>query len=130
MKFLYSDKKTGKTASVELSVDQVTYLLNRKLGSEIDGTALGFSGYKFKITGGSDSSGFGMDRSISEQLKIRVMRKQKRKGQKRVLRRITVRGNTISTETNQVSASIIEYGSKPLEEMFPKKEKKVEEEKK
>ena len=58
------------------------------------------------------------------------MRKQKRKGQKRVLRRITVRGNTISTETNQVSASIIEYGSKPLEEMFPKKEKKVEEEKK
>lgn len=122
MKLLYSDKKTGMTSSVELDSDKAALLLNMRIGSELDGTAFGLTGYKLKITGGSDSSGFPMDSSISGQAKVRAMREKSRKGGEKGTRRmVTLRGNTITSDTKQVSAIITEYGSKPIEEIFPKK---------
>jgi small subunit ribosomal protein S6e len=127
MKLLYSDLKTGKTSSVELDSEKALLLLNLKIGSEIDGTAFGLTGYKLKITGGSDSSGFALDRSISGQAKIRAMRSRNMKGkEKGVHKMVTLRGNMITNDTKQVSTIITEYGSKPLDEIFPKKEKETE----
>ena len=130
MKFLYSDKKTGKTAGMDLDAEKAAYLYSKKIGDEIDGTILGLTGYKLKITGGSDSSGFALEPSIGGQLKIRVMRQRSKKDSKRLSRRITVRGNVISNDTNQVSAAIVEYGSKPLSELFVEKPKAEAEAKK
>ncbi len=79
MKFLYSDKKTGKTAGMDLDAEKASYLYSKKIGDEIDGTILGLTGYKLKITGGSDSSGFALEPSIGGQLKIRVMRQRSKK---------------------------------------------------
>ncbi len=39
-------------------------------------------------------------------------------------RRSTVRGNTIAPGIAQINMAIVEYGEKPLEELFPKKEAK------
>ena len=61
------------------------------------------------------------------QLKRKTLRERKKKSTgERVLKRVTVRGNMISSDTSQVSVAITEYGSKPVEEIFPKKEKKEE----
>ncbi len=125
MKLLYSDKKTGLTASMELDQEKALLFVNRKIGSDVDGTAIGLSGYKLKITGGSDSSGFALDPSIAGQGKVRTMRDRKRKG-KSMRIKVMVRGNTITAETKQVSVEIVEYGSKPVEELFPKKAKAEE----
>ena len=75
MKIVFSDPKTGKSAQMQLDKDKEAMLLNHKINDIIDGSALGLSGYKMKITGGSDKSGFAMDRSISGAIKTRVLRK-------------------------------------------------------
>lgn len=122
MKLLYSDKKTGMTASMELDEERAAVLLNSRIGGEVDGGAFGLSGYTLKITGGSDSSGFPLDRSVSMQGKTRVMRVQHRK-RGAAVRRMMVRGNLITNDVKQVSAVITQYGSKPIEEVFPNAKK-------
>ena len=127
MKLIYSDPKTGLSASMELDDDRKAALLNRKIGDEIDASIFGLTGYKVRITGGSDSSGFPLEPSMQGQLKRKTLRERKKKSTgERVLKRVTVRGNMISSDTSQVSVVITEYGSKPVEEIFPKKEKKEE----
>ena len=61
---MYSDPKTGLTAQMELDEAQSAQLLNRRIGDVVEGAPFGLSGYKLKIKGGSDSSGFPLDRSI------------------------------------------------------------------
>ena len=127
MKLIYSDPKTGLSASMELDDDRKAALLNRKIGDEIDASIFGLTGYKVRITGGSDSSGFPLEPSMQGQLKRKTLRERKKKSTgERVLKRVTVRGNMISSDTSQVSVAITEYGSKPVEEIFPKKEKNEE----
>ena len=131
MKLMYSDPKTGPTAQMELDEAQSAQLLNRRIGDVVEGAPFGLSGYKLKIKGGSDSSGFPLDRSIQGSQKLHVMRKVatsgKRKGE---YKRMMIRGGMISPDTIQVSAVITEYGSTPIETLMPKKEKKASEEKK
>jgi len=130
LKFLYSDKKSGLTATMDLNDEMISLLLNKKIGDEIDGTALGLTGYKLKITGGTDSSGFPLEASISGQIKTKVIRERLNKNKEKINKRITVRGNVISSDVKQVSALITEYGSKPIEELFTAKKKEEENDKK
>jgi hypothetical protein len=37
-----------------------------------------------------------------------------------------IRGNMVSVDTGQINTIITEYGTKSMEELFPKKEKPVE----
>lgn len=114
---------------MELDEEKSALLLNKKIGGEIDGSLIGLSGYTLKITGGCDASGFPLDRSVQTQGKLKVMKVQRRKGREPAFRRMTVRGNLITSDTKEISAIITTYGSKPLEELFPKKakeEKQVE----
>ena len=131
MKIVYSDPKTGKSAVMQLDTDKSTFLLNHKLNDVIDGTVLGLSGYKLKITGGSDKSGFALNGSISGSIKTRVLRRVSNSGKnKGIHERKMVRGNTISSDTELVNTVIVEYGEKPTSEIFPEssgsKEKKEE----
>ncbi|HUY70154.1 MAG TPA: S6e family ribosomal protein [Candidatus Baltobacteraceae bacterium] len=123
MKIVYSDPKTGKSGQMEVKEDADAFFLNRKLGEIIDGAAIGLSGYKFKISGGSDNSGFPMDRSIQGYLKARAMKTVPVSGRRKGIHtRATVRGNTISAETTQINLVVTEYGEKPLEYAEKKKE--------
>jgi small subunit ribosomal protein S6e len=126
LKIVYSDKKSGRSMQAEISKDLVPQLINMRIGEMLDGSIIGLPGYKLKITGGSDTSGFGMNKNTLGSRKIKVLRELKH-GQ---LERLTVVGNSISATTAQINAVVTEYGSKPAEEVFPTpkpKEKKAPE---
>ena len=131
MKIVYSDPKSGRTAQSELSSDMVAMVINKRIGDEIDGAVIGLSGYTLKITGGSDKSGFPMDNSIQGTAKRSVMKKVADAGKdKGEYRRKTVAGSTISENIEQLNAVIVKYGDKPIDEVFPKKEKPKDQEQK
>jgi len=89
---------------------------------------MGLTGYKFKISGGSDKSGFPMDRSIEGTAKVKAMRMISKSGRQRgQYKRQSMRGNVISVDTEQVNMVVLEYGEKSPEELFPKKEKAAKE---
>ena len=125
MKIVYSDPKSGRSAQVELDKEKSALMLNYKIGDVIEGDLVGIHGCKLKITGGSDSSGFPMDRSIQGTIKTTVMKPVSESGRlKGIVRRKTVRGGMISQDVELVNTVIVEHGSRELDELFPKKEKK------
>ena len=141
----FGDPKTGKTVKKVISEDQAQVFLKKRIGDKINGKDIGFEGYEFEITGGSDYCGFPMRRDVIGASRKRVLmvsgvgiRKKKRKGRKV---RKTVAGNTIHPKTAQINLKILKMGSKPLAEEKPaeggekapkaeKKEEKPKEEKK
>lgn len=124
MKVVYSDPKIGKTNQMEITNDVVHYLINKKIGEIFDGSLLGLTGFKLKITGGSDKSGFPMNKSIDSSIKTRIL---KRSGKD--YERKNVRGKIISNEIEQINTVIVEYGSKPVSELFKIEEKQEHKEK-
>ena len=130
MKIVFSDPKSGRSGQLEVKLENAAILLNKKIGETIDGTSLGMSGYKLKITGGSDKSGFPMDRSIEGTAKSKVLSVVATSGrQKGQFMRQSRRGAVISADTEQVNMVVVENGEKPFDEIFPKKEKPKEEKK-
>ncbi|MDE1768037.1 MAG: 30S ribosomal protein S6e [Candidatus Micrarchaeota archaeon] len=127
MKLVYSDKKTGKTSEMEVPKDREGAFIGKMMGETLEGSTVGLDGYKMKITGLSDSSGAPSRAEIEGTRKARPLLstgpgvKHPKKGfrTKRM-----VRGNQISADTSQVNTVIVEYGSKPVEELFKPKEKK------
>jgi small subunit ribosomal protein S6e len=128
MKIVISDPKSGRSKGMEVTADAAAMLVGRKIGDSVEGTGLGLSGYKLKISGGSDTSGFPLNRSIQGTGKVKIMKlismSGKNKGQ---YRRESVRGGIIAADTAQVNLSIVEVGEKPVDEIMPAKEKKAEE---
>ncbi len=128
MKIVYSDPKLGRSAQVDLPKEKVSMVLNYKIGDIIDGSIIGLTGYKLKITGGSDNSGFPLDRSIQGTIKTHTFKKAKRSGRSAgIFRRQTVRGNVVSTDVELLNTVIVEYGEKSPAELFPPIEKKPKE---
>jgi small subunit ribosomal protein S6e len=127
MKLVFSDRKTGKTAQVDVPKDKEGLLVGRCMNEIIDGSAGGLEGFKLKITGLSDSSGSPSRPEVEGTRKAKPLisggpgMKHPKKGFRA---RRSVRGNTISTETAQVNTVIETYGSAPIESLFKAKEKK------
>ena len=111
--------KDGKTVQQELSDEQSSNLIGKKIGTKISGNDLGFEGYEFEVTGGSDNSGTPMRKDVEGPVKKRVFCVEgtgvhkKRKGQKQ---RKPVSGNTVSEKTSQVNMKILKAGKAPLGE--------------
>ena len=126
MKIVYSDPKTGKSAQLVVEGDKAVALLNSKINDIIEGDTIGLPGYKLKITGGSDNSGFPLMKGIGGAIKTSVLRKVATSGRNNGMHeRLTVRGSTISSDTVQVNTMIVEYGSTPVSELFPEKKKEA-----
>jgi len=117
----------GKTYKVELPKEKEAYIVGKKIGDVIEGDVIGLGGYKLKLTGGSDESGFPMRKDVKGSVKKQVLIssppgfKPKRKGERR---RKTVRGNTYSHDIVQVNTVVVEEGKEPLENLLGKKEEK------
>ncbi|MGC8568305.1 MAG: S6e family ribosomal protein [Candidatus Micrarchaeia archaeon] len=125
MKITYSDAKTGRSTQIEIAQEQSSIFIGKKIGDIIDGSLLGLDGYKFKITGGTDDSGFPLTKRLEGTAKKKVLKLKSKSGrEKGTYERITVRGDTISADTNQVNLVITEYGPKSVDEIFSKKEPK------
>lgn len=129
MKIVISDAKTGKTYQTELPKEKEPLLAGLTVGGAFDGGLVGASGYKLQITGGSDREGFPIrpdvkgGRRISALLSGGAGMIAKRKGE---MRRKVVRGSAVTSELAQLNTKILDYGEKPLAELFPSTKKEEE----
>ncbi len=129
-KIIVSDPETGKSQSVELEETQAVPLIGRKLGEVIAGAAVKLSGYKLKITGGSDKDGFPMRPNIHGGVRIGAIISEgvgfhpSRPGERK---RKTLRGNVITDAIVQINMKIVEQPKKSKKAEKPKEEEaKVE----
>ena len=122
-KLVISDPETGKAIQYELDDAKTNALVGKTVGEIVEGDVLGLPGYKLKITGGSDASGFPIRPDVHGSGKKRVLIhgapgfKPKRKG---IARRKTVRGRELSSDISQVNMKVEEKGGTPLEELVMK----------
>lgn len=132
-KVVVADPKTGRAYNVDASSGVAGALVGKKIGDEVDAGPLGLSGYKVKITGGSDRTGTPANKSLSGAGRKRLLvgvgttgYHPKMDGQRR---RKTLRSKEITPDFVQVNTLVTAYGDKTLDEMFPAKpadEKKAE----
>ena len=96
----------GNTYQTE--IEESAQLAGKKIGKEFDGGIVGLEGYTLKITGGTDQQGFPMRRSIEgiDEDEDGVRRRQ------------SVRGNTVSGNIEQLNTTVVEEGSKSVEELL------------
>lgn len=114
-KMIISDPETGKSKTLEVDGARAVPLVGRKLGETIDGAAVGMSGHKLRITGGSDKDGFPMRPNVHGGVRIRVILSEgvgfrsNRAGKRQ---RKTLRGNVITEEIVQINMKIVEKPKK------------------
>lgn len=109
----------GKGISRLIEIDEKKFRFDgMKIGDTIKGGFIGFPNYEFKITGGSDSSGFPMRKDVHGPVKRKILMskkgigyKPKRKG---IKRRKTVRGNEITSDISLINLVITKYGDAEL----------------
>jgi len=129
-KLVLSNPADGTAKSIQLDSRVFQLFIGKKIGDEIDGSVLGFKGYKIKITGGTDRDGFPMRPDVSGPRKVRILlsggvgfhpkdkpaskkkKKRLRRRKKGLRKRKMVRGNLISDAIAQINAVLIPY--KPL----------------
>lgn len=113
--------KSGKTYKVDLEEDKNSLFYGKMIGEEFDGDLIGLGSYTFKITGGSDNSGFPMRNDVSGYNKKKILIESGvgiRKVPKGIRNRKTVRGNTISEDISQINVIVVKEGSQPLSEIL------------
>ncbi|MBI4147058.1 30S ribosomal protein S6e [Candidatus Woesearchaeota archaeon] len=114
--------KDGKSYQKEVKDADVESLYNKCIGDTVSGDELGFPGYEFMITGGSDKCGFPMRKGIqSARKKIMVLEgvgcsglDRNDKKQKGLLSKKTVCGERITKTIHQVNLKVMKEGSPPL----------------
>lgn len=123
-----SDSKSTKAYQVAVTGANAGKLIGRNIGDTISGDAVGLAGYALKLTGGTDRDGFPMRADLPGPGRRKILvaggvgYRPKAKG---VKKRKSMRGREISSDTAQINAVIVEYGQKPLGEIFVKKEEKA-----
>ena len=120
-------ESNGKSYQLELPKDKEVHIVGKKIGDELEGNLIGAAGYVLKFTGGSDGSGIPMKEEIAGAAKKFTLTtegvgfKAEHQGERR---RKYARGNTYSSESVQVNTQVKTPGPTPLEQIFPKTEKK------
>jgi len=120
-------ESNGKSHQAEIPKDKESMIIGKKIGDELDGNLVGAAGYVLTLTGGSDGSGFPMKTEVYGAAKKLTLTsdgvgfKASRSGERK---RRYVRGNAYSSEIAQVNAVVKSAGASPLEQLFPKQEKK------
>ncbi len=115
--------KDGKSYQKEVKSPEADNLLKIRIGQKISGDQLGFSGYEFEITGGSDKCGFPMRKGIQEPRKKILMQGKgvgycgkDRNGKKQpgIIKRRTVCGEMVTKIIHQVNLKILKEGSEAI----------------
>ena len=100
---------------------QAAGFLGKRIGESIGGDLLSLAGYTFKITGGTDRSGFALRGDLPGSRQVRLFVADgfgfhaPRRGMRR---RRSFRGGAISEDTVQVNLTVEQKGSKPLAELL------------
>lgn len=114
--------KDGKSYQKEVKDAEADALHNKHLGETVSGNFLGYSGYEFLITGGSDKSGFPMRKGIQAARKKVMVGKsvgncgKDRNNRKRngLFIKKTVCGERITKIIRQINLKVIKEGPQPL----------------
>jgi small subunit ribosomal protein S6e len=124
-KLVLSNPADGTAKTITLDPNIFRLFIGKKIGDEIDGSILGYKGYRIRITGGTDKDGFPMRPDVSGARKVRILitagigfrgyekppsKKKKRRQRRRkkgLRRRRTVRGNVISEAIAQINCVLI-----------------------
>ena len=131
-KLTISDPKTGKSVKKDLGGSAADALLTKDVGDKVAGDTLGFTGYEFEITGGSDNAGFPLRKGIRGIGRKKIFtyrgvgfsgRNRWGKTQKGLRVKKTVSGSRVTPQTTQVNLKILKEGSQTL---FVAKEEKKE----
>ncbi|MES3161910.1 MAG: 30S ribosomal protein S6e [Halorubrum sp.] len=110
-KIVVADPETGETFQREVDGQDANRFLGRELGDEVDGDAVGLSGYTIELTGGSDETGRPMRADVSgTRLKELLLEggvgfKPSRDGERK---RVTVRGREVDDDIAQINASVVD----------------------
>ena len=132
-KLTISNPKTGKSYKRDITGAHADAILTKDLGETVSGDAIGFSGYEFEITGGSDNAGFPMRSGLLGAGRKRIFtyvgvgfsgRDRWEKTQKGLRMKVAVAGQKISATTTQVNLKILKEGAQVFEDA--KKEEKKE----
>jgi len=113
--------ESGKTFKTIIEGGKATNLIGKRISEEIDGGPIGFPGYLFKITGGSDKDGFPMKSNLEGPIRKRILATHgpgfniKERGLKK---RKLVRGNAVSDDIYQINMKITKMGTKKIEELI------------
>jgi small subunit ribosomal protein S6e len=120
-KLTISDTKDGKSYIKSVKDAEADIFKGCKIGSKVSGDSLGFEGYEFQVTGGSDNAGFPMRSDVEGmgRKKIYALNGPGIHAENRGARvRKTVRGNTLSAVITQVNLKVVKYGSKTVKEVL------------
>lgn len=116
------DPESGAAYQIEVEDQDANRFLGREIGDEIDGGAVGLSGYTLRITGGSDDAGRPMRANVAGPALRDVLLagdttgyNPSREGERR---RVSVRGREISDATAQVNVTITDRGSESVESLL------------
>lgn len=125
-----SDSKSTQAYQAVVTGTAVNKLIGKNIGDTVSGDVVGLAGYTLEITGGTDKDGFAMRGDLPGPARRKILiaggvgYKPRAEG---VKKRKSMRGREISSDIAQINTVIVEYGQKPLGEIFPKKEEKAEE---
>jgi small subunit ribosomal protein S6e len=114
-KLIISNPKTKKVTVTELEGPKALPLVGREIGDVIDGSIVGLSGSKIRITGGSDKDGIPMRPDVHGGGKKYIILsggvgfRPKKPGERQ---RKLVRGRVITDETYQINMVIEENEEK------------------
>jgi small subunit ribosomal protein S6e len=126
-RLVVSDSKTAQAYQVTVTGAAANKIIGKNIGETISGDLAGLSGYTLKLTGGTDKDGFPIRPDLPGPARRKILVAggvgfhPTHDGERR---RKSMRGREISSEVTQINTVIVEYGQKPLAEIFPKKELK------
>ncbi|MDY6762024.1 MAG: 30S ribosomal protein S6e [Candidatus Nanohaloarchaea archaeon] len=109
--------QNGESFQVELTDQQAQALTGMHIGDDIEGSLVGLDGYTLRITGGSDTEGFPMRRSVDGTGRKRLLvnggtgARDLEDGERT---RTSVRGNTVSSQIAQVNLAVVEPGDEDV----------------
>lgn len=120
-KVVVGDPETGATYQRDVDGQDANRFLGIDIGEEVDGNAVGLSGYSLTLTGGSDNAGRPLRSDVAGPNLKQVLLtggtgyKPKRDGERK---RVTVRGREVSEEVVQINAKISSRGDESVEDLF------------
>jgi small subunit ribosomal protein S6e len=115
------DPDTGRTHQFEVEEQDANRFINREIGDEVDGSAVGLDGYTLEITGGSDATGRPLRGDVAgsglrEVLLTGGTGYEPSRGGER--RRVTVRGRQVSDDVAQINAKVVESGERSIDDLL------------
>jgi small subunit ribosomal protein S6e len=106
-----ADPETGATYQVEVDGQDANRFIGRSLGEQVDGAAVGLSGYTLELTGGSDAAGRPMRADVRGPNLEEVLLDggvgfhPTTDGERR---RVTVRGAEVSEAVAQLNVKVVD----------------------